>query len=583
MAQIANGRVLEVKAALGRTFLLEEHQPGRDQVVVLSHGLWKRLFSSDPQVIGRAIELGGRSYTVVGVLHPDLDWPIGNDVWSPLALTDKETQERQERSLAVLGRIRPDISLSEAQAEMEVLGRRWAQQFPASNEGWGVKLARLPGEDQEVTRSFLLVLMGAAAFVLLVACANVASLQLARAIPRQKEIALRTVLGASQWRLMRQVLTESALLSLLGAALAVAVAFCGVSLIKANVPAAQARYVPGFSRLHVGAGELAFALGAALFTAIFSGLAPAARMSKLDLNQTLKEAGRGTSAGSRSLRLHSLLVVCQLALALILMAGTGSMVNGFSRLSDNQRQDFDPNNLLTLRVATPLSAYPTPHQRAAVYARILDEVQVLPTVKSAAAVSLLPSSGDWHNQTFSLEAPEASSHRGKLFADVESASAAYFHTMGIPLLKGREFTRQDGERTPPVAVISKSLANRFRSGQDPIGRRLKLGPRESAKPWLTIVGVVGDVRQFVLDTKPPAKIYVSSLQSPDSSMSLVIRTAGEPDQLAPGVRGLLATIDPKLPVTGVKPMDEFIDEQAAGIGIASELVGSFGFVALVLP
>ncbi len=168
---------------------------------------------------------------------------------------------------------------------------------------------------------------------------------------------------------------------------------------------------------------------------------------------------------------------------------------------------------------------------------------------------------------------EATSRRAKLFADVESASAAYFHTMGILLLKGREFTRQDGERTPPVAVISKSLANRFRSGQDPIGRRLKLGPRESAKPWLTIVGVVGDVRQFVLDTKPPAKIYVSSLQSPDSSMSLVIRTAVEPDQLAPGVRGLLATIDPKLPVTGVKPMDEFIDEQAAGIGIASELVG----------
>ena len=495
---------------------------------------------------------------------------------------DKDGQERQERSLAVLGRIRPDISLSEAQAEMGVLARRWAQQFPASNEGWGVKLARLPGDDEEVTRSFLLVLMGAAAFVLLVACANVASLQLARAIRRQKEIALRTALGASQWRLMRQVLTESALLSLLGAALAVAVALCGVSLIKANVPAAQARYVPGFSRLHVGAGELAFALGAALFTAIFSGLAPAARMSKLQLNETLKEGGKGASAASRSLQLHSLLVVCQLALALILMAGTGSMVSGFSHLADSQRQDFDPNHLLTLRVAPQLSAYPTTHQRAALYARILDEVQALPGVKSAAAVSLLPASGDWHNRAFSLEVPEATSRRAKLFADVESASASYFRTMGIPLLRGREFTRQDGEQAPPAALISKSLANRFRSGQDPIGRRLKLGPRESTKPWLTIVGVVGDVRQFVLDTKPPAKIYVSSLQSPDSSMSLVIRTAGEPDQLVPGVRGLLATIDPKLPVTGVKPMDEFIDEQAAGIGIASELVGSFGFVALVL-
>jgi putative ABC transport system permease protein len=575
-------RVIEVRAALGRTFLPEEHEPGRDQVVVLSHGLWQRLFNSNPQVIGRSIELGGRGYTIVGVLPADLDWPIGNDVWSPLALTDKERQERQERSLAVLGRIKPDISLSEAQAEMGVLGRRWAQQLPASNEGWGVKLARLPGEDEEVTRSFLLVVMGAAAFVLLVACANVASLQLARAIRRQREIALRTALGASQWRLMRQVLTESALLSLLGAALAVAVALCGVSLIMANVPAAQARYVPGFSRLHVGSGELAFALGAALFTAIFSGLAPAARMSKLQLHETLKEGGRSASPGSRSLRLHSLLVVCQLALALILMAGTGSMVSGFSRLADNQRQDFDANHLLTLRVAPPLSAYPTPHQRAAIYARVLDEVQALPGVKSAAAVSLLPASGDWRNWAFSLEVPEAISRRAKLFADVESASAGYFHTMGIPLLGGREFTRQDGEQAPPVALISKSLAHRFRSGQDPIGSRLKLGPRESANPWLTIVGVVGDVRQFVLDTKPPAKIYVSSLQSGDSSMSLAIRTAGEPDELAHGVRVLLAAIDPKLPVSSVKPMDEFIDEQAAGIGIASDLVGSFGFVALVL-
>jgi putative ABC transport system permease protein len=575
-------RVLEVKAALGRTLLPEEYEPGRDQVVVLSYGLWRRLFNSDPQFIRRTIELGGRGYTIVGVLPPDLDWPIGNDVWSPLALTDKERQERQERSLAVLGRIKPNISLSEAQAEMGVLGRRLAQQYPATNEGWGVKLARMPGEDEELTRSFLLVLMGAAAFVLLVACANVASLQLARAIRRQKEIALRTALGASRWRLIRQVLTESMLLSLLGGTLAVVVALLGVSLIKANVPAAQARYVPGFFRLHVGAAELAFALGAALFTSIFSGLAPAVRMSRLQLNETLKEAGRSMSAGSRSLRLHSLLVVCQLALALILMAGTGSMVSGFSSLADSQRQDFDPSQLLTLRVALPLSSYPTPHHRAALYTRILDEAQALPAVRSAAAVSLLPASADWRNRAFSLEVTEATSRRAKLFADVESASAGYFHTMGIPLLEGREFAKQDGEQAPPVALISKSMAQRFRRGQDPIGRRLKLGPRESANPWLTIIGVVGDVKQFVLDPKPPAKIYVSSAQSPDSSMSLIIRTAGEPDEVAPGVRALLATIDPKLPVSGVKPMDEFIDEQAAGISIASALVGSFGFVALIL-
>jgi putative ABC transport system permease protein len=453
--------VLEVKAALGRTFLPEGREPGRDQVVILSHGLWQRLFSSDAQVIGRTIELGERGYTVVGVLPPDLDWPIGNDVWSPLTLTDKERRERQERSLAVLGRIKPDISLSQAQAEMRVLGRRLVLQFPDTNKGWGVKLARLPGGEEEVTRSFLLVVMGAATFVLLVACANVASLQLAHAIRRQKEVALRTALGASRWRLMRQILTESVLLSLLGGALAVVVALLGVSLIKANVPAAQARYVPGFSRLHVGPGELAFALVATIFTAIFSGLAPAARVSRLDLNETLKETGRSASAGSRSLRLHSFLVVCQLALALILMAGTGSMVSGFSGLADSQRKDFDAHHLLTLRVAPPLSRYQTGHQRATLYARILDEAQALPAVKSAAAVSLLPASGDWRNRAFSLEGHAASKRPGKLIADVESTSAGYFQTMGIPVLAGREFTRQDGELTPPVTVVSKSLATRL--------------------------------------------------------------------------------------------------------------------------
>lgn len=575
-------RVLGVEAALGRTFTREEHQPGRDHVVVLSHGLWRRLFAGDAQIIGKTIELGAMAYTVVGVLPADLEWPTGIELWSPLALTDEERYQRQERSLTALARIKPGVSLSQAQSEMNVVVQRLARQYPASNEGWGVKLARLPGDDQEVTRSFLVVLMGAAAFVLLVACANVASLQLARAIRRQKEIALRTALGAGRWQLIRQVLTESLLLSLLGACVALAVALMGVRMIKAGVPAAQAHYVPGFARLHVGAGELGFALAAALFTAVVSGLAPAARTSKLDLNRTLKEAGRSTSAGSRSLRLHSALVVCQFALALVLMAGTGSMVTGFSRLSDDQRQAFDPTSLLTLRVSPSLSNYQTAHQRAILYDRILAGIQALPAVKSAAAVSLLPSTNGWHNRPFSLESPETSSRRNKLFADVESASAGYFETIGIPVPRGREFTQQEGEYTQPVAVIGKGLARRLWPNQDPIGRRLKLGSRDSANPWLTVIGIAGDVRQFLLDPRLPAKIYLSSVQSPDSSMSLVIRTRGDPGALIGRVRALIANIDPKLPVSGIKSMDEYIDEQIAGISIASALVGSFGVVALVL-
>ncbi len=575
-------RLLDVAPALGRTFSEEAYQSGHDQVVVLSHGVWQRLFSSDAQIVGKTVELGGRAQTIIGVLPPNLEWPVGNEIWSPLSLTEREKRERQERSVAVLGRLKPGVSLAQAQAEMAMLGRRLAQQYPDSNDGWGVRLAILPGGDQEVTRSFLLVLMGGAAFVLLVACANVASLQLARAIQRQKEIALRTALGASRWQLLRQVLTESMLLSLVGAAIAVAVAAGGVHLIKTSLPALQASHVPGFSRLQVGAGDLAFALAAAFLTAIFSGLAPATRLSRLDLNETLKEAGRGSSAGSYSLRLHSILVVCQVAVALVLMAGTGSMVNGFSRLADRQRQDFDSNHILTVRITPPLSRYQTPHQRAALYARVLDRLQALPAVKSAAAVSLLPAAGDWRNRAFSVEGPQVTERRTKLLADAESASASYFQTMRIPLLAGREFTRQDGEQTTPVAVISKSLAQQFWPGQDPIGRRLKLGLRESSEPWLTIVGIVSDVRQFMFDPKSPPKIYVASEQAPDASMYVVIRTSGDPDALIPGLPALLAAIDPKLPLTQAKSMDDFLDEEAAGVGIASQLVGSFGFVALVL-
>jgi putative ABC transport system permease protein len=258
------------------------------------------------------------------------------------------------------------------------------------------------------------------------------------------------------------------------------------------------------------------------------------------------------------------------------------MVSGFSRLADGQRQGFDSKNVLTMRITLPLFRYQTPHQRAAVYARILDDLGALPGTKAAAAVSLLPASGDWQNRGFSTETSGLSARRAKLFADVESASTYYFQTIGIPVLGGREFKRQDGEDTQAVAVISKGLATHFWPGQDPIGRRLKLGPPDSTDPWRTIIGIVGDVRQFMFDPKEPPKIYVPSSQSPASSMSLVIRTRRDPRELIPSVRAALAAIDQKLLVTFVRSMDEFIEEESAGTSIASQLMGSFGLVALVL-
>ena len=574
---------LGVKAALGRTFQAGEEQLGGERVAVLSDGLWRRRFGADPDVLGKAVQLDGRTYAVVGVLPPRLEWPTGVELWAPLALSNEEQNERRQASLLVLGHLGPPYSLTEAQAEVGVIVRRLAQLYPQTSAGRGVKLLPMPGNDfDNLIRSFLLVFMGAAGFVLLIACANVANLQLARAVGRRKEVGLRAALGATRWRLVRQLLTESVVLSLLGAALGTLVAYWGVNLLRTNVPAEQVKDIPGFYAMHLNGRGLGFTLVVALLTGIISGLAPAIRTSKVDLLKTLKEDGRGSTVGSKPLRLRGFLVAGEFALALMLLVGTGLMVKGFVRLYDNQAQDFDPRNVLTLSIALSRGKYPAPHQRAAFYKEVLDRIAAIPEVESAGAANFLPSSGDWESVVFRIEGRPTSILTEKRHADLESASGNYFRTLRIPLLKGRDFTSHDAQETAPVAIISASMARRFWPDEDPLDKHIKLGVSDSQEPWRTIVGIVGDVKQGILSRTPRPTLYVPYLQSPPAIMSLVVRTRVNPLSLISSVRHEILSVDKDQPIFGIKSMEDFLADNMGGIQIATDLMGSFGAVALLL-
>ncbi|MGO9271210.1 MAG: ABC transporter permease [Terriglobia bacterium] len=573
---------LGVKAALGRTFQAGEGQFGWDPVAVISDRLWQQRFGADPDVIGKTVQLDGRTYTVVGVLPPRLEWPTGVELWAPLALTNEEKTERRQASLLVLGRIRPRYSLSEAQAEVDVIARRLGQLHPETSAGRGAKLLPLPGNDfDNIIRSFLLVLMGGAGFVLLMACANVANLQLARAVGRRKEVGLRAALGATRWRLVRQLLTESIVLSLLGAALGTLVAYLGVNLIRTNVPAEQVKDIPGFYAMQLNGRGLEFTLAVALLTGIISGLVPAIRTSKVDLMKTLKEEGRSSTIGSKPLRLRGFLVAAEFALALMLLVGTGLMVKGFVRMFNSQTQDFDPQNVLTLRIALSRWKYPTPHQKAVFYKQVLDRIATIPEVESDGAANSLPSSGEWDSVVFSIEGHATSVLTEKRHADLEKASGNYFHTLRVPLLKGRDFTAQD-EGTAPVAIISASMARRYWPNEDPLGKQIKLGASDSEEPWMTIVGIVADVKQSILSSTPRPTLYVPYPQSPPAVMTLVVRTGVNPLSLISSVRHEILSVDKDQPIFGIKSMEDFVADNVGGIEIATALMGSFGVVALIL-
>ena len=574
--------IFGLQPLLGRTFSTEEDVPGNDHVVVLTFGLWQRRFGGDPQIVGRSIELDGVAYQVVGVMPKALRYPDKVDLWVPLALTPEEWQSRTVRSLQVRARLKPGVSLAQAQAQMSAIASRLERDYPASNTGFGVIL--YPMHDRVVggVRPLLFLLLGGVLFVLLIACANVANLLLARGAVRQRELGLRLALGASHGRLGRQLITESLLLGLLGGALGLLLAVSGVRLLVAAAPA----FMPRLEEIRVDGSVLLFTLVVSLVTGVLFGLAPAWQVKRTNLAEVVGEGGRsGTGGRSRAL-LRQLLVITEVALALALLICAGLMGRSFLRL---QQVDpgFRPGSVLTMELPLPTTKYATQPQQLAFYRELLERVDHLPGVSSAAVINRLPLTSVAFMWDFFKEGSPPKSLDEVLATEYRTITPKYFDVMGIPLLEGRAFTEQDREDSPGVVIINEQMRRQFWGDGPVLGQRIQLGTLIAEQyanlPLMAeVVGVVGNVHQFQLSVPATPQVYMPASQYPFESVFLVARTAGKPEASTPLVLSEIQNIDPQVPVYDVRPMERRVADSVSGPRLAMTLFGVFSAVALFL-
>ncbi|HXI93360.1 MAG TPA: ABC transporter permease [Blastocatellia bacterium] len=568
--------MLGVEPALGRSFRADDDQPGADRVVVLSHQLWQRRFSADPSIVGRNVTLSGESYTVIGVMPRGLSFPILNntEVWrtiSPL-LAANSGCDRGCVILRIIAKLKPAVTIEAARAEMSGLTQQIAERYPDTNKGVGAMLVPLHEQLVGDVRPAMLVLLGAVGLVLLIACANVANLLLARAAAREKEVAIRAALGASRARLIRQHLTESLVLAVIGGALGLLIAFWMVDLLVSFAP----KGTPRLDEIAIDRSILAFTFGIAVLTGLTFGLAPALLSSRTNFNSALKEGGRDTSATSRGARLRSALVVSEVALALMLLVGAGLLIKSFVNL---QRVDpgFNPTSALRVDVTLPRTRYPERNQSAAFYKQLLERVAALPGVQSAGAVSSLPLSGGGTDSDFGIEGRPPAEPGHPQVAWYSSVTPDYFRAMGIRLLRGREFTEADNAAAPKAVLISESMARRYFPDEDPLAKRLVFG-----KDAREIVGIISDVKFFGLNLDARPSMYFPHAQAPARVMSLVVRTQGEPLMLAAVIRGQVSALDRDLAVSSVMTMGELVGRSLAEPRFVLLLLGAFAAVAMLL-
>ncbi|HVG22311.1 MAG TPA: ABC transporter permease [Blastocatellia bacterium] len=578
--------LLGVEPSLGRSFLPEEDLPQGERVVIISHGLWQRRFGSDASIIGRPLTLNGQSYTVVGVLSKDFRFPDPfqsateeSAIWVPLAFSSEEASNRGGHYLFVYARTKPGVTQKQAQADMDTIAARLQQQYPDTNKSVGAVVTSLHEQVVGDIRPALLILLGAVCFVLLIACANVANLLLARAAARQKETAIRTALGASRPRLVGQFLTESLLLAGLGGIVGLLLAAIGMRVLVALMPAtlSQAKDV------NIDAKVLGFTLLVSLLTGVIFGLAPALQASRPDLNESLKEGGKGTAGVARA-RLRGLLVISEVALALVLLIGAGLLINSFLRLRSVDA-GFNAANLLTMKVVLPRLKYPDPVKRTAFYDEMLRRIQSLPGVQSAGVITNLPLTFRGNNAGVTIEGRPEPAPDERPIVITRAISPDYFRTMNIPLLKGREFSPHDTPDAVGVVVIGETTARQFWPGEDAIGKRIKLGPFNSDEPWLSVVGVAKDVRQFELDIDPKPQVYFPYSQMTYTFLAprdLVVRTAGDPLSLASAVRGEVWAVDKDQPVSNISTMEQILSNSVARQRFNMLLLAIFAGVALLL-
>jgi predicted permease len=574
---------LGVNPQLGRSFSYEEEQ-AKAPVVLVSNGLWQRRFGGDPGLIGQTITLVDSSFTVIGILPVSFQFYTPADVFAPISfMPDRLKQAREEHGgMIAIARLKPGVTKQQAFADMESTALGLEEKYPKTNKSVRVTINSIYDDMVGDVRPSLLVLLGAVGFVLLIACANVANLLLARAASRQKEIAIRTALGASRWRVVRQLLTESVALSLVGGAFGLLLAMWGADLLLVAIPDS----VPWIKEIALDKNVFGFTIAAALLTGIFFGLAPALQSSRPDLNEALKEGGRN-STGDRH-RLRSVLVVSEVALALVLLIGAGLMLKTFSRLRQIDG-GFDPHNVLTMAFSLSPTRYSEGSKARAFYKELGERIQSLPGVEASAFTTSVPLAGA--NVTTVLKDGESfSSYSNQNMSVQSSVGLDYFRTMSIPLLRGRSFTQQDNENTPLVAIIDENMAQELFADRDPLGEHLLL---DEGQIRLEIVGVVRHVKHLSWDADAESKVrfqmYTNYNQIPDKffarvaqGMSLVVRTSPDPLSLASAVRGQVFEVDKDQPVYSVKTMDELITGSISQRRFAMMLLTGFAAVALVL-
>jgi len=569
---------VEAKPLFGRLFFRDEYALGKNHVVIISNAFWQREFASDPRVTTRTLRLDEQSYSVVGVMPANFQFPPGGtQFWVPLVLDHAES-DRVHGTLSTVGLLKPGMTLQQSRAELNTVWSGLQQHFPEANRAWQLSVVslrdRLVDED---SRQFAVLFLCVAGFVLLIACVNVANLQLARATSRERELSVRMALGAGRTRLVRQLLTESLVMAVIGGMAGSLLAFSGVAVMRANLPA-QVREICDVSGMQVNLRAFVFTLFAATAAGLLSGTIPAFRASNMNLRDSLDTGGTRIVSGNR---LRGAFVVSEVTLSVVLLIGAGLMVKGFASLAD--RQTFvDSDMLLTFHLNLSPNHYATPHQREIFYTRLLDRLRSVPGVTVASAVSGLPYSF-YENDQKAMSDQSAGGRLSDLpIVMQESISHDYFRALRLPLREGRFFDNRDGASAPAVGIVSESLARRFWPGAEALGRRLRLPESNSPDSWVTIVGVIADVRHEVYDRSFRSILYRPLTQAPGSSMDFVIRTSTNPSELAGSVHSIVEELDPAQPITLLQTMSDKINGQASALRFVAVLMGLFGIVAILL-
>jgi putative ABC transport system permease protein len=578
--------VLGEKPAIGRTFSREEVEAGRNDSVIVNHGFWLRRLGGDRSLLGKSIEIDGQKKTVVGIMPAGFNYPPAVDFWMPLPITaamktERSAQALQGPSFQVLGRLRPNLSLGQAQAQIESFAARLRRQFPDTHQGRSLSLLRLREEQYVFSAPLFLTLQIAALFVLLLASANLINLFLARLIQKQRELAVRTALGASKARLAELFLAETLPLALFAGAIALGSSMFAVNLIRDSIPFDYTKWAAGWESIRLDWRVIAFGTILTVIVGVLFALGGAMRSTAVDLNQVLKEAGGRSGGGGRN-GLRGLLAMAQVVFATVLLAGAGLMAQGFFRMV-NIYKTLDPANVLTAGVRLPPSAYPDAAKIRSFYQQFVQRAAALPGVEAAGLATNPPASNVDNPRTlFVIEGQTVLRQSEAPSADLQSVSPDFFQSLKIPVLQGRNVSEQDGPESTSVAVISRAMAARFWPGQSPIGRRVKIGEPAAAAPWTSVIGIVDDVKQNWWDGRPRPVIYLSYLQAPKRDMDFTVRARSGTAALAAEVRAVARTLDPSVSFVGLGSMDGAVSDSLAPLRILGILMVVLAAVALAL-